>query len=83
MAESKKDELCVSKALKRNGFLTSFIRCSAPPLSPTPTQEIESDNTNAEEAEKQTTVSLQIVQGLSELITGPGTATESDCEIKA
>ena len=61
-----KEKLLVTKVLKGNGFPASFIWCSAPPLSPTPTQEAE--GTDAEQIKKQTTVTLPYIQGLSEPI---------------
>ena len=62
-AECTKEKLNVMRGLKGNGFPARFIRRSAPPLSPTPTHEMD-----AEQTEKQTTLTLPYIQGLSEPI---------------
>ena len=61
-----KEEIHVTMVLKGNGYPASFIRCSAPALSPTPTQEIE--DTDVKQSEKQTAVTFLYFQGLLELI---------------
>ena len=65
--ESEIEECRMSKALKTDGFPVSFIKCAAPPLpfATAPTQYADSMDA---EAEKQTTVTLPYVRGLSESI---------------
>ena len=64
--ECTKERLHVTGALKENSYPASFIWRAAPPLTPAPTQGI--DDTDTEQAEKQTTVTLPYVQGLLEPI---------------
>ena len=65
--ESEIEECYVSKVLKTNGFPASFIECAAPPLPFTTAPTQHADSMDAE-AEKQTTVTLPYVRGLSESI---------------